>query len=428
MEGVNNFSRLSFSQQNRGNPTVGALRILVDGLLNNAEIASDPALNAAIRKKMEFSISLLDDKPLAEKDLEFYLQSQGLVNPEKKVDQLMAQKIKASSEENNPARKNTKVKKSDHIYANIPPESAPIKKSDHIYANIPPESAPIKESPNVNNNNNNTPAESAPLNKSTHRYESFSSEDVPLKKSTDRYESFSSEDMPLNKSTHRYESFYSEGAPLNKSRQRRPNIPYAMFGKANWAEHLGDIGIEPSLPSDIEAIMNSPCPYWPGQKVKDTHILVLIPQTVNGKPLTLRSLGDLVKAHDQPYKTQYRYFWPEALKEYGDTPAGPSRWMLMTKDVIPGSRGKSPIEQQKLMSKENREPKMLEAAVCIFMELFRSGTRIFGNTIITYTRCKETTSDGDLLAVGGFSLDGLHIDDCDAVGASEVGVAALREL
>ena len=72
------------------------------------------------------------------------------------------------------------------------------------------------------------------------------------------------------------------------------DIPIA-FGKDLWATHLGDIGIEPPLPPNIKEILNAPCPFFPGKKVEETHLLVLIPKTVNGKPLTMQTLGELVQ-------------------------------------------------------------------------------------------------------------------------------------
>ncbi len=92
------------------------------------------------------------------------------------------------------------------------------------------------------------------------------------------------------------------------------NVPSMAFGKALWAQYFGDIGVEPPLPPHINAILQSPCPYWSGKKVEETHLLVLIPQTVNGKPLTLRSLGELVKSPKQGTSSQYRHFWDKALK------------------------------------------------------------------------------------------------------------------
>ena len=77
------------------------------------------------------------------------------------------------------------------------------------------------------------------------------------------------------------------------------------FGKKMWATYLGDVGVEPPLPPDIKAILNALCPFFHGKKVKETHLLVLIPKTVKGKPLTLKTLGELVKKPLKGTRTQY---------------------------------------------------------------------------------------------------------------------------
>ena len=71
-------------------------------------------------------------------------------------------------------------------------------------------------------------------------------------------------------------------------------IPSIAFGKAEWGKYFGDVGIEPPLPANIENILNEPCSFWPDKKVKETHLLVLIPNTVNEKPFTMNYLGELI--------------------------------------------------------------------------------------------------------------------------------------
>jgi hypothetical protein len=52
--------------------------------------------------------------------------------------------------------------------------------------------------------------------------------------------------------------------------------------------------MEPALPATItEELLNSECPLHPGEKIKDTHLLVLVPKTVNGEPYTALKLDEL---------------------------------------------------------------------------------------------------------------------------------------
>ncbi len=202
------------------------------------------------------------------------------------------------------------------------------------------------------------------------------------------------------------------------------------FGKDAWAKYFGDVGIEPPLLSEILSILQSPCPFWSGKKVHETHLLVLIPQTVNGKPLTLKSLGELVQSPKQGPKTKYDYFSDSVLKEHGDTPAEPSHWVLMTRDVIPGSRKKPYADQQKLVTNVSsyQVPKIVEAAICIFMEHARTGARLYGDSPLTYTRCQEKYNKDWQLEVGGFGAAGLYVYLYDDDGGyADYGVGGLRK-
>jgi len=100
-------------------------------------------------------------------------------------------------------------------------------------------------------------------------------------------------------------------APVSLSKAQLPAI---AFGKEKWAIYFGDVGVEPPLPPNIHEILQSPCPFFPGKKVGETHLLTLIPKTVNGKSLTLNSLGELVKSPKQGNKTKYQEYWKEIKK------------------------------------------------------------------------------------------------------------------
>lgn len=72
-------------------------------------------------------------------------------------------------------------------------------------------------------------------------------------------------------------------------------FPRIAFGKVEWEKYFGDVGVEPPLPENINEILKSQCVYWPDKRVEDTHLLVLIPKTVDGNALTLNSLGELIQ-------------------------------------------------------------------------------------------------------------------------------------
>ena len=203
--------------------------------------------------------------------------------------------------------------------------------------------------------------------------------------------------------------------------------PAIAFGKEKWATYFGDIGEEPPLPRKIHQILDSPCPFWEGKRVGETHILVLIPATVDREKLTLDKLKELIqnpKSGDRA--TNYAHYDQDTKNEHGDTPIKQSYWVLMTKDVIPGSRRKSYHEQKGLVSQHEGYslPKAIEAAICLLMEHAVSGTKLYGIDPRTYTRCKELVIGRCPVVVGDFGSRGFCVsyvgcgdDYCDGVGA-----------
>ena len=211
-------------------------------------------------------------------------------------------------------------------------------------------------------------------------------------------------------------------------------LPRIAFGKAEWGKYFGEIGAEPPLPTNIEKILSGPCPIWEGKRVEDTHMLVLIPKTVNGKPLTLNTLKELIeRPRGGGHATKYRYYDSYVKKELGDVSAPRSHWVLMTKDVLPGSRNKSYSDQCALVKRHKHYglPHPLEATASILMHYVRTGDRLYTDRPSTYTRCQEKVKVDDNdnqwpLAIGGFSSGGLSVTY--HYGSSRDGVAGVRNL
>ena len=197
-----------------------------------------------------------------------------------------------------------------------------------------------------------------------------------------------------------------------------------VFGAEKWESYFGEVGAEPPLPSDIAAILTSPCPIWPGKTVGETHKLVLVPQTVDGIPLTLDLMGELIQRPRQGQATKYNYY-PDYLKEALRSTSSPAHWILMMKDVIPASRCQTyPVQQAQLAAllEGYQVPRLLEAAACMLIEHVETGTHLFSGPL-TYTRCQEMCG-GSQAVVGGFTAEGLYI--YSSVDNATCGVAGLR--
>ena len=239
--------------------------------------------------------------------------------------------------------------------------------------------------------------------------------------------------MPSSVSSSSYSSTSkgkSKVIPSQNIKPTIPPIPSMAFGKAQWERFFGDVGVEPALPPDIDQILSSPCPFWKGKKVSETHLLTLIPKTVDGKPLTLTRLGELIEHPKQGTATKYCYYDDMLKKQYGSVSVNSSHWVLMTRDVIPDSRSKSYADQQKLVTKAGQGytvPPILDATASILMAYFATGERLYGDKPWTFTRCQEEVG-GYQTVCGGFDLAGLHVGRLQSFFASDnYGVGAFRK-
>ena len=205
---------------------------------------------------------------------------------------------------------------------------------------------------------------------------------------------------------------------ISNTKDSYSSIPSIAFGKADWEKYFGEIGLEPPLPANIEKILNERCSFWPNKKVKETHLLVLIPNTVNGKPFTMNYLGKLIQNPKSGHATKYEYYCDYVRKALGDK-SYPSHWVLMTRDIIPGSRSKGSSKCRHMIANHSNKtglpyelPNLLEATASILMHYVKKGERLYGYNPWTYTFCQDVDKYNGLLVVGGFTPVGLFIPSC----------------
>ena len=212
-------------------------------------------------------------------------------------------------------------------------------------------------------------------------------------------------------------------------------VPSPVFGARDWARYFGEVGEEPFLPSDIGEILDSPCPFWPGKAVKDSHLLVLIPATVDGDPFSLNLLGELVRRPSSGgHPTGYQLYSSIVQEAFGTQSPARSYWVLMTRDVLSGSRNATYTDQQALVTACAGEtglsyelPNALEAATVILSYYVCSGERLYSDVPWTYTRCQELVDDQSPVIVGGFTPEGIDVDYYLDVYFRHYGVAICRK-
>jgi hypothetical protein len=208
------------------------------------------------------------------------------------------------------------------------------------------------------------------------------------------------------------------------------------LGEVEWRRYFGEVGPVPDLPSDMATILDSTCPFWPGKKVRDTHLLVLIPAKVNGQSFSLNLLCGLIRhPRNGGHETQYWYYGSDVQVYLGASSPAASYWLLMTRDVLPESRSRSYRDQEKMVADHASRtrlpyevPSVLEAATAILMHHVRDGERLYSSNSRTYTRCQELIYGAYPAVVGGFEPSGLRVGsilyDSSSLGS---GVAGCRK-
>jgi F-box domain len=215
----------------------------------------------------------------------------------------------------------------------------------------------------------------------------------------------------------------------------------APFGNDEWAKCFGKdvvkneeddkeefLSLSPAIVEDYRRFKSA----FPEKSAKDSLMFVRLPKTLNGR-LTLKSLGEMAKRYFPDNDTGYNFISPAIFDELGDKSIDKSRWVLMTKDVLPGSRYKSYDKQKYIIANLAQKaligyevPETLEAAACILAKYFDSNTRLFSDNPWTYTRCKENVQNLQTF-VGGFAPAGLDVYCCNCYDFDIIGVAALRK-
>jgi hypothetical protein len=235
----------------------------------------------------------------------------------------------------------------------------------------------------------------------------------------------------------------SGGAPLSEACSAQPHVaqpldesgpsagmqqvdilvPELAFGQEAWAQYFGEVREVPPLPKDITAILDGPCPFWEEQRVRDTHLLTLIPAKVGSQPFSLDLLGELIKKPENGgHRTVYESYSEDAKRQFGAIAPSSSYWVLMTHDVLPNSRSLTDTAQSSFATDHATRtrlpyalPTSLEAATTILMHHTRTGERLFTDNKKTWTRCRESVSDPDsphirrTTSIGFFGDRGLRI-------------------
>jgi hypothetical protein len=221
-----------------------------------------------------------------------------------------------------------------------------------------------------------------------------------------------------------------------------------FLGVPAWQNIGVEVGEAPPLPKSLTLeLLDSECPLHPGEKIKDTHILVLVPKTVNGEPYSALKLDELCATRKGSgdkliYDGRDGAAWKE--QDWAKAPQAQSEWVLIPKsDPDPERmrekygeeegdkrhfREKDIATQQEVHNdhyKEYREVKALEVMTMALLYDLTHRERL----LPAHLRCEEPNDRDARILVGYFDADGLQVNYRNWDSPSEfVGLALARKL
>lgn len=216
-------------------------------------------------------------------------------------------------------------------------------------------------------------------------------------------------------------------------------VPSRAFGKEKWEDFLGKVGKVRSLPRNIHLMLASPCPFWEGKKVEETHVLILIPSMVAERSLTPNWLNRLTERSKNSKNLLPDLLFPaEYKKQFGDTPIEKSYWVLMTRDPLPKDKEGNTVgvtqeyETFKIQQEGYFFPRPIEAVICKIMERRLNGRSLLNGKYPPdqgFTPC-EPEGFKEPIFVDMSNRSGVEIIGLSELRRreEEIGVAVLRRL
>jgi len=178
-----------------------------------------------------------------------------------------------------------------------------------------------------------------------------------------------------------------------------------------------------------EDILNSPCPFNLGKKVKDTHFAFLGISNINSQPLTVAKWLELHPATGQPKFYFNTNPWHMG-QPHTDVATMQLRWYLMLKGIVPNSTKKTPEEQALMLPKNYEIPTTIEEVSKNIIFFRKTGERL---NELKWAACERIVmkigkiSAGCISCVGHFDKDGLGIIYCDGNHSDHIGIGASRK-
>lgn len=170
-----------------------------------------------------------------------------------------------------------------------------------------------------------------------------------------------------------------------------------------------------------------------GKRIKETHILYLLPKNIKGKEVTINSWKEEMGTGENGF---YNNDWYKD-EEFANKGVKETKWVLMPKGMVVDTTDKTYEEQQAELEKHKgyQEASALEVVSEVMLSLKKSKgkERLYGAKWKTsgmgfepYARTNTASSDGSRVIVGDFVSDGLSVRDVNGgLRDGSLGLAAV---
>lgn len=174
-----------------------------------------------------------------------------------------------------------------------------------------------------------------------------------------------------------------------------------------------------------EDILNSPCPFYKGKLIKETHGAFLELDRYMGKPLTIMKWQEIHPITGQPRFYSYPQDCWYKDEKFANTPTCAFRWYLMPLQIVPDSESKTYQDQVAMLPAEYEVPFAIEEVTKDLLYHRKNGNFLNPSR---YGRCQDVSSSGSRVRVGGFGSGGLGVGGWAVDDRSDgVGLAASRK-
>jgi len=213
---------------------------------------------------------------------------------------------------------------------------------------------------------------------------------------------------------------------LNKLAQdyAKNNPPADCFGAKDWKYFGAEQTVAHPVP--LKMIQDFDSSKW---------MLTWVPETINGKELTLSSIDQFVsdfKNGKDAFKSTYQF--PLSNRVIHDKTVKPfkAHWVMLSRDVLDGTRNQNFATQEKLVSGAGFEiPNLIDALVSVLLHNLKTADFIYPDGQSghrrTYTRVQEQSEVGYQILVGGFSALGLAVYYPDYSDYVSIGASCARK-